>query len=107
MELGECLDFGLQHLHTSARGGVQLGRLEGKMVHMGSVCRDLGLQQVMLLQQLHCFCQLLPTGCGAGQHLARDGQVIVVVPECPVSARQVYPAVLPRDLLVQGPPGVP
>lgn len=70
VELGQCLGLGLQHLHTSAQGRVQLHGLEGKVAHMGSVGRDLGLQQVLLLQQLHCLCQLLPPGCGAGQHLA-------------------------------------
>jgi hypothetical protein len=43
-----------------------------QMVHMGPMGQDLGLQQLMSLQQLHYIGQLLPTGCGAGRHLARD-----------------------------------
>ena len=67
------------------------------MAHMGSMGCDLGLQQVMLLQQLHYLCQLLPTGCGAGQHLARGRQMVIKVPESWVPTRA-------RAWPVQGPP---
>lgn len=37
VKLHQCEGFSLQHLHTGALGGVQLGRLLGKTVHLASV----------------------------------------------------------------------
>lgn len=37
VKLYQCQGFSLQHLHFGALGGVQLGRLLGKAVHLASV----------------------------------------------------------------------
>lgn len=37
VKLHQCQGFSLQHLHTGALGGVQLGRLVSKTVHLASV----------------------------------------------------------------------
>lgn len=92
VEPRQLLGLDLQHLHSSPRRGAQLCGLVGQMAHVGSVDRDLGLQQVLPLQQLHNLCQLLPTGRGAGQHLARDEWSL----QSRVLGPHDLPAVLPK-----------